>query len=212
MEISVILLSITTTMILIFSSLLGSAQSRILVPRVVENEAIMVNRPALSPPPSPPPRQAMNPFLWYATTDEFYKFTAFVFRSTNVVLPKSLRNLFVFADNNGGCCGRSDPPKPPSPDPNPPDRQIDGDQNVAATGGYMTPASRSLSWPLPLIFPPTIIDSNNWYGRESPKSPPPPTANTPGRQIDGDQYVAATGGYMRPPSAGPPSPSYPLVE
>ncbi|XP_019158516.1 PREDICTED: uncharacterized protein LOC109155286 [Ipomoea nil] len=193
MEISSVILSIITTMILIFSSLLGSAQSRILIPR---NEAIMVNRPAISPPPSPkpspPPRQAMNPFLWSATTYDFYKFTAFVFPST-----KSLKNLFAFADNNSGCCGRSNPPKPPSPDPNPPDRQIDGDQNVVATGDYRTPASRSLPWALPLsasyyvnklksfIFPPTIIGSNNWYGRESPKSPPSLTANTPGRQIDG---------------------------
>lgn len=153
METSVIF-SITAMMILMFSSLLGTAQSRILLPRNVlsvvsvvslpkpENEVMMViNRPALSPPPSPKPspstRQAMNPFSWalpLSAATDFYKFMAFVFHNTvNVVLPKSSpRNLFAAADDNG-CCGR-DPPKPPSPDPNPSQRQSDGDRYVAAMG------------------------------------------------------------------------------
>nr|GME21719.1 uncharacterized protein LOC109155293 [Ipomoea batatas] len=114
-----------------------------------------------------------------------------MFRQPNVLLSSGREHDVVY---------RPSPSPPPPPRPATPSRPA---------------AQYSLSWPFPLstsyyvnklesfIFPPTMIGSDNWYGRDSPKYPPPPTANTPGRQIDGDQYVAATGGYRRP--ASPPA-------
>nr|GLL21415.1 uncharacterized protein LOC109155293 [Ipomoea trifida]GMC68969.1 uncharacterized protein LOC109155293 [Ipomoea batatas] len=120
-----------------------------------------------------------------------------MFRQPNVLLSSGREHDAVY---------RPSPSPPPPPRPATPSRPS---------------AQYSLPWSFPLsasyyvnklesfIFPLNIIGSNNWYGSDSPKYPPPPTANTPGRQIDGDQYVAATGGYRRTASVGPPPPPYP---